>query len=80
MRAIVFIEGGAVQEVMSDEGMEILIVDRDTEGVDLSELRKIAGDDAYVYSTRGSSVNKEKIKEIYKELEEQESSLQEENE
>ena len=79
MKAVVFIEGGVVQEVLSDEGMEILIVDRDTEGVETNELYKITGDDAYVYSTRGSSVNKEKIEEIYKELEEQESSRREES-
>lgn len=72
MRAIIFIEGGVVQEVMSDEGMEILIVDRDTEGVELDELYKIAGQDAYVYSARGSSVNKERIDELYKEFEDQE--------
>ncbi|MFS8304181.1 hypothetical protein [Bacillus altitudinis] len=70
-RVVVFLEGGIVQEIKSTEGMEVLIVDRDTDGADACDIYNIKGDDAYVYSTRRSIENKTEIDEIYNEFNEQ---------
>lgn len=70
-RVVVFLEGGIVQEIKSTEGMEVLIVDRDTDGADACDIYKIKGDDAYVYSTRRTIENKTEIDELYNEFNEQ---------
>lgn len=57
MKIIVFIEGGIVQTVMTDKDAEVMVVDYDTEGVDLGELMKISGEDAYVYRGEVHEVN-----------------------
>lgn len=80
MRVVVFLEGGIVQEIMSTEGMEVLIVDRDTEGADACDIYKIKDDDAYVYSTRKSNENKTDINEIFAEFNEQTKERCEKNE
>lgn len=47
-RIVVVVEGGLVQNVLTDEPAEVVVVDHDTEGADQEELSVIGDDTAYV--------------------------------
>lgn len=66
----VIVEGGIVQEVLSDKKEQVVIVDYDTDGVDTADLVNVNGENAYVYSGLTETSIKpdlvEKIKEAVK--------------
>lgn len=43
-RILIEIEGGLVQNVVSDEPVECIVIDRDTDGVDDNELAVLDGE------------------------------------
>lgn len=51
MKAVIVVEGGIVQEVISDEkSVDIVVVDHDTEDMDESEVKHVEGWRSYVYN------------------------------
>ncbi len=40
-RMVIFVEGGIIQDISCDTGIEVAILDSDTEGADESEVMKI---------------------------------------
>lgn len=68
MRIAIIMDGGIVQEVITDESTEVIVVDRDKEGVDLEELKTVEGEDSYIYNglTIGD-VNQPRLDTIFKE-------------
>lgn len=66
MKIIVFVEGGIVQTVMTDEEAEVMIVDYDVEDSDLPErLITLDGDKAYVYRFNTYELNVDRVNEIF---------------
>jgi|HigsolmetaAR206D_1030411.scaffolds.fasta_scaffold00003_30 hypothetical protein len=68
MKQVIFIEGGIIQEIISEIKNEIVVIDRDVEGLDKTDIRIIEGDESYIY--RGlteSKVDPERVKRIYEE-------------
>ena len=65
MKIIVFVEGGIVQTVMTDEEAEVMVVDYDVDGVDLGEIRVVNGDEACVYVGEVHEVNADRVGEIF---------------
>ena len=62
-------EGGLIQCMMTDskESISVVVVDRDTEGLDLSELRTVNGRDAYVTDWGTVSEDPKKTEQYFKE-------------
>lgn len=49
MQIVIILEGGIVQEVVTDIQADVVVVDRDTEGCDPEELRSVEGQESYIY-------------------------------
>jgi hypothetical protein len=49
-KVVVFIDGGRVDNVLSNWPVKIVIVDYDLEGLDDDNIRKVIGEEMYVYS------------------------------
>ncbi|MEK4826591.1 hypothetical protein NSS71_18815 [Niallia sp. FSL W8-0951] len=51
MNVVVFLEGGVVQQVITDsENVQVVIVDRNTENLPKEDIQTILGEEAYVYN------------------------------
>jgi hypothetical protein len=48
LKVVVFIDGGRVDQVLSNLPVEIVIVDYDLEGLDDDNIREVIGEDMYV--------------------------------
>jgi hypothetical protein len=46
---VITIEGGVIQGIISDEPVKVVIIDKDTESCEPSDLFNVAGDDVFVY-------------------------------
>ena len=67
-KVVIIVEGGNIQSVTSSEPLEVVIVDRDTDGVDLDELKTIDEEEAYVYQgITKSAVVPDYVKRVYAE-------------
>lgn len=67
-KVVIFVEGGIVQDVLSEEEIEYVIVDRDTEGASLKEIVDINGEDA-TFSIDKAESNRDAVGIIYSQLE-----------
>ncbi len=66
LKIIVFIEGGIVQTVMTDEEAEVMVVDYDVEDSDLPErIITLDDDKAYVYRFNTYELNADRVNEIF---------------
>lgn len=67
MRVVVVVEGGLVQEVITEENAEVLIVDCDVESADLDDVVRIPDLDMAdaVMSEEVPEVNPEKVKSLF---------------
>ena len=65
-KLVVFIDGGLVNQVLSNEPIEVVIVDNDLEGLEDNEVSIIMGKEAYVYSTKASEVSTEVVQQVFK--------------
>lgn len=72
-RLVIHMEGGLIQDLQADQPLNILVVDRDTEGVDEDELMEIAGEDAYASdrSVSKNEVDVEHVDQVFEEFHEQ---------
>ncbi|MCL9628351.1 hypothetical protein [Bacillus subtilis] len=50
MRVVIFMDEGNIQRVVSDEKLDVTIIDQDVEYCDLDGLKEILGKEAYVYT------------------------------
>lgn len=68
-RLVIVMEGGIIQCMMTDskKPIDAVIVDRDTEGLDLSELTDVNGREAYVTDWGTVSEDPEKTEQYFKE-------------
>jgi len=49
-RVVITMEGGLIQLIMSDqEGIEVMVLDFDTEGGDNERIKEFEGDPVYVF-------------------------------
>lgn len=69
MKIAIVVEGGIVQEVITDEEiMDVVVIDRDTDGLDESEIKKVDGWKTYVYNgLRRTKHEPERLEKIYQE-------------
>lgn len=69
MKAVIIIENRVVQEVLTDnEKMEVVVVDRDTEGLDCEIIQEIENDEVYIYEEiQESEQNENRVNRIFKE-------------
>ena len=72
-RLVIHMEGGLIQDLEADQPLNILVVDRDTEGVDEDELMEITGEDAYASdrSVSKNEVDVEHVDQVFEEFHEQ---------
>lgn len=69
MKIVVVVESGVVQEVLSNEESEVVVLDLDVEGAE--EVKKIQGNEVYVYKgLRNTHVDPERVEKIYQEINE----------
>jgi hypothetical protein len=70
MKVVVVVQGGIVQEVITDEELvDVVIVDRDTDGLSEDEVKVVDGKESYVYGgLQRAETNPEKVEEIFKEV------------
>ncbi len=66
-KIVIFVEGGIVQDVLSEQEIEYVIVDRDTENASLSEIVDINGEDA-TFSINTAESNSDAVGIIYSQL------------
>lgn len=66
MRVAIFIQGGTVHDIISDGVLEVVVIDRDTEGDDDDDIRTVLGDDAYV-EERTAHSNRATLQRIWNE-------------
>jgi hypothetical protein len=62
-KIVIVLEGGVVQNVLTDEPTEVTVVDYDTEGAEENEITKVLGNDAVV-AVWDAEVNPEEIERI----------------
>ena len=48
-KIIVFLEGGLIEEVMTDQDAEVMIVDYDLDGLGEDEIKMVDGKEAYIH-------------------------------
>lgn len=63
MKQIIVMNGGLIQNIISEGDIDVTIVDYDTEGADVKELMKVYKDDAYVFSPQ-VEVNIDEVNDI----------------
>ncbi|ACA42366.1 hypothetical protein [Lysinibacillus sphaericus] len=63
VKQIIVMNGGLIQNIISEGDIDVTIVDYDTEGADVGELMKVNEDDAYVFSPQ-VEVNIDEVNEI----------------
>ena len=69
VRVVVFIDGGRVDNVLSNLPVEIVIVDYDLEGLDDDNIKEVIGEDMYVYTCfEASEVNAEVVRQVFKDI------------
>lgn len=69
MTIVIILEGGAVQEVISDQETRVVVVDRDNDHVEDHELTTVLGHESVVYKgLTSSTVNTELIKQVIEEV------------
>jgi hypothetical protein len=70
MKVVVLIKGGAVQNVFSDEAVDVTIVDYDTDGIESDKLTMVDGQQALIYSeSEPANVNPQYVELIHSEIE-----------
>lgn len=69
MKIAIIVEGGVVQEVISNENIKIRVIDRDTDGVEPEDLIAVENNDAYIYNgVRSSNLQPERTEKIFSEI------------
>lgn len=70
---IIFIDGGVVQNVISDqEDVRTIVIDRDTEDAEINDLDNVLGSDAFLIDNGVCEVDLDTIEEILEIIEEKE--------
>lgn len=69
LKIVLVVDSGTVCEVITDQPAEVVVVDRDTDVLDLEDLQMVEGESAYIYEAlTESDVDPSRIKKIYKEV------------
>lgn len=55
-KVVIEIEGGSIRNVTSREPLEIVVVDRDIDGLMFSNIHTVDGEEAYIYQGLTESV------------------------
>ena len=66
-RAIIVVDGGIIQSIVVDSPIDITVIDYDTEGVSMSDLKKILGNDAIAFVPHVDE-SKDQVKLIYQDI------------
>jgi hypothetical protein len=67
-RLVVFMDGGLIHQVLSNEPIELVIVDYDLEGLEEDEVSIVMGAEAYVHIDRASELNTEVVQQVFKDV------------
>jgi hypothetical protein len=69
IRVVVFVDGGRVDQVLSDFTVEMVIVDNDIEGLDDEEVVTVLGEASYVYAGLDvAEVDTDVVHQIFKDI------------
>jgi hypothetical protein len=69
IKMVVFIDGGLVEQVISNWPVEMVVVDYDIECLDEDEIIKVMGEEMYVYrSIEGAEVNTDMVRQVFKDI------------
>ena len=69
VRVVVFVDGGRVDQVLADWPVEVVVVDCDLEGLDDDEIRKVMGEEMYVYKCiEGAVVDTDVVRQVFKDI------------
>lgn len=67
-KVLVIVEGGVVRNILTDQEIDLMIIDYDVEDVDPEDLISVTGGDggdAYLYRGVPPEVNPERVKELF---------------
>jgi hypothetical protein len=68
-RLVVFVEGGLVTQVLSNEPIEVVVVDNDSEGLADDELSIVMGKEAFVdTSIKTAEVNADVVQHVFRDV------------
>jgi hypothetical protein len=68
-RLVVFVEGGLVTQVLSNEPIEVVIVDNDLEGLDDDEISIVMWKESYIYPClKDSEVNTDVVQQVFRDV------------
>ena len=68
MKQVIIIEDGIIQEILSEEKTCVVVVDRDIDGLDETDISVVEAKDSYIYcGITESTVDPERVKQIYQE-------------
>ena len=68
-RLVVFVEGGLVTQVLSNESIEVVVVDNDSEGLADDELSIVMGKEAFVdTSIKTAEVNADVVQQVFRDV------------
>ncbi len=68
-RLVVFVEGGLVTQVLSNESIEVVVVDNDSEGLDDDEVSIVMGEETFVdTSIKFAEVNADVVQQVFRDV------------
>jgi hypothetical protein len=69
VRVVVFIDGGRVDQVISDCPVEVVIVDNDIDGLDDEDIVEVLGESSYVYGgIESAEVSPSDVLEVFEDV------------
>ena len=69
VKMVVFVDGGLVTQVLSNESIEVVVVDNDSEGLDDDEASIVMGKETFVdISIKNAEVNSAVVQQVFKDV------------
>ena len=66
---VVFVDGRLVTQVLSNESIEVVVVDNDSEGLDDDEASIVMGKETFVdISIKNAEVNSAVVQQVFKDV------------
>ena len=69
VKMVVFVDGRLVTQVLSNESIEVVVVDNDSEGLDDDEASIVMGKETFVdISIKNAEVNSAVVQQVFKDV------------
>ena len=67
-KIVIYMDGGLIDRIISNEKIDIEILDYDLENIDISDTREINGQEVYRYMCNPLEVNPALAEQLHKEI------------